>query len=373
MRHEDRETARVAARVWLSFCSRLLRTAWFQRRYELARWRLLRRVALSAVARREWAAVGAAHAARRARAGAQYPLCVLRVRIHLHRGGSCLLQRQNRGGQTRLCDRSCRGRRAADTLGVAFIFRVCELQQHRTIRDLCQLDAIPADDLLQHRNPLCYLTGGSTTTEAWPTSGGRRYSSLPHAHPFTGRLLCMVGHSHPGAAPVQHVRGWCSLRSRSTRAPDADGTCACPVRTGLLGQPQTGDRADRNDWSVRYTTFAPIRHVLELRAFNPALIDRIGTADGNLVLVEISPHRDMDSHPSRRTPTTPFDVHFEGLLPGIAGQRFYSQMIDGWAWTVFGARLSVLARYMAALSPRHPSMRSSTKCAVGSTAPVRVD
>ncbi len=83
------------------------------------------------------------------------------------------------------------------------------------------------------------------------------------------------------------------------------------------------------------TSFAPIRHVPDLRAFNPALIDRIAASDGNLVLVEISPHRDMDSSPTRRSQTTPFDVHFEGLLPGLAGQRFYSQMIDGWVWNVF--------------------------------------
>jgi hypothetical protein len=37
----------------------------------------------------------------------------------------------------------------------------------------------------------------------------------------------------------------------------------------------------------------------------------------------------------RRTPTNPFDVHFEGLLPGVAGQRFYSQMIDGWVWNIW--------------------------------------
>jgi hypothetical protein len=83
------------------------------------------------------------------------------------------------------------------------------------------------------------------------------------------------------------------------------------------------------------TSFAPIRHVPELRAFDPPLIDRIVTCDGNMVLVEISPHRDMDSDPKRRSQTTPFDVHFEGLLPGVAGQRFYSQMIDGWVWNVF--------------------------------------
>jgi hypothetical protein len=84
---------------------------------------------------------------------------------------------------------------------------------------------------------------------------------------------------------------------------------------------------------------APIRHVPDLRAFDPPLIDRIAAADGNMVLVEISPHRDMDSDPRRRSPTTPFDVHFEGLLPGVAGQRFYSQMIDGYVWNVFRGQI----------------------------------
>jgi hypothetical protein len=83
------------------------------------------------------------------------------------------------------------------------------------------------------------------------------------------------------------------------------------------------------------TSFEPVRHVPDLRAFDPPLIDRIAASDGSLVLVEVSPHRDMDSDPVRRTPRTPFDVHFEGLLPGVAGQRFYSQMIDGWVWNIF--------------------------------------
>ena len=82
------------------------------------------------------------------------------------------------------------------------------------------------------------------------------------------------------------------------------------------------------------TVAEPVRHVTDLRAWNPALMDRIARADG-MVLVEISPHRAMDSHPSRRSQTTPFDVHFEGLLPRLAGQRFYSQMIDGWNWTIW--------------------------------------
>jgi hypothetical protein len=82
------------------------------------------------------------------------------------------------------------------------------------------------------------------------------------------------------------------------------------------------------------TTFTPIRHVPDLRAFDPALVDRIASSDG-MVLVEVSPHRDMDSHPTRRTRTTPFDVHFEGLLPDLAGQRFYSQSVDGWVWNIW--------------------------------------
>ena len=66
-----------------------------------------------------------------------------------------------------------------------------------------------------------------------------------------------------------------------------------------------------------------------------AAFDRIAASDGALVLVEISPHRDMDSDPVGRSVTTPFDVHFEGLLPDVAGQRFYAQMWDGWVWNVF--------------------------------------
>jgi len=87
------------------------------------------------------------------------------------------------------------------------------------------------------------------------------------------------------------------------------------------------------------TVFVPVRHVPDLRAFDPPLIDRIASSDGNMILVEVSPHRDMDSHPTRRSQTTPFDVHFEGLLPRLAGQRFYSQMIDGWVWNIFRGRV----------------------------------
>jgi hypothetical protein len=43
----------------------------------------------------------------------------------------------------------------------------------------------------------------------------------------------------------------------------------------------------------------------------------------------------MDRDAEHRSPKTPFDVHFEGLLPSVAGQRFYSQMWDGWVWSIW--------------------------------------
>ena len=82
-------------------------------------------------------------------------------------------------------------------------------------------------------------------------------------------------------------------------------------------------------------SFKPVPHVRSVREFNPALIDRLAALDGNLVLVEISPHRDMDSDPVRRTPKSAWNVHFESLLPDVAGQRFYSQMWDGWTWGIW--------------------------------------
>ncbi len=93
------------------------------------------------------------------------------------------------------------------------------------------------------------------------------------------------------------------------------------------------------------TSFAPVRHVPELRAFDPPLIDRISSLDG-MIAVEVSPHRDMDSDPVRRTPKTPFDVHFEGLLPDLAGQRFYSQMIDGWVWNTWRGQVIGAGTFM---------------------------
>ena len=84
-----------------------------------------------------------------------------------------------------------------------------------------------------------------------------------------------------------------------------------------------------------------VPHVNSVRDFNPTLIDRMATLDGNMVLVEINPHRDMDSDPVRHSVRSPFGVHYEALLPTVAGQRFYAQMWDGWVWN--GLRGQVVA------------------------------
>jgi hypothetical protein len=84
-----------------------------------------------------------------------------------------------------------------------------------------------------------------------------------------------------------------------------------------------------------HADFSPIRHVSGLKDFDPALTERLAGLDGNLVLFEISPHHDMDMDPVRKSPKPPFPSHFESLLPAVAGQRFYSQPWDGWAWNIY--------------------------------------
>ena len=85
------------------------------------------------------------------------------------------------------------------------------------------------------------------------------------------------------------------------------------------------------------SSFWTIPHVSSVRDFNPVLIDRLAAADGNLVLIEGSPHRDLDSDATRRTERTPFDTHFESHLPEATGRRYFGQPWDGWHWTPYRA------------------------------------
>ena len=81
--------------------------------------------------------------------------------------------------------------------------------------------------------------------------------------------------------------------------------------------------------------FSRVPHVASVREFDPALIDRLGSLDGNLILLEGNPHRDLNSDPVQRTERTPFGIHFEAMLPEATGRSFYAQTWDAWHWTPF--------------------------------------
>ena len=81
--------------------------------------------------------------------------------------------------------------------------------------------------------------------------------------------------------------------------------------------------------------FSRVPHVTSVREFDPALIDRLGTLDGHLVLIEGNPHRDLNADPVHRTERTPFGIHFEAMLPAKTGRSFYAQTWDAWHWTPF--------------------------------------
>lgn len=83
------------------------------------------------------------------------------------------------------------------------------------------------------------------------------------------------------------------------------------------------------------TKLEAIPHVREVHEFDAVFIDRLAALDGHLVLLENSPHRDLDQDPIGRTERTPFEVHFEGFLPEATGKLLYGQNWDTWHWTPF--------------------------------------
>jgi hypothetical protein len=76
-----------------------------------------------------------------------------------------------------------------------------------------------------------------------------------------------------------------------------------------------------------------VPHVPTLRDGDPALVDRVAALDGALVLVENTPHRDMDADPSTTSEPTPFAAHVEQVLGTTTGRRLYSGLWDGWQWS----------------------------------------
>jgi hypothetical protein len=76
--------------------------------------------------------------------------------------------------------------------------------------------------------------------------------------------------------------------------------------------------------------FAKVPHVVDVTAFDPALVARIRAAEGAMVLLENNPHWDMIGDPAVRTERSRFDVHYESLLPAATGKRFFGQPQDGY-------------------------------------------
>lgn len=85
----------------------------------------------------------------------------------------------------------------------------------------------------------------------------------------------------------------------------------------------------------------PVPHIRSEAEVEPALVERLRALDGALVLVENAAHRDMDLSPATTSERTPFQVHFESLLPRLTGRRLYAGMWDGYQWTP--ARRQLLA------------------------------
>jgi hypothetical protein len=76
----------------------------------------------------------------------------------------------------------------------------------------------------------------------------------------------------------------------------------------------------------------PVPHVREMSRIEPNLIAQMRGLDGALVLLENTPHRDMDVDPARDIEPAPGPVHFESAVPRLTGLRLYAGMWDGWQW-----------------------------------------
>ena len=82
-----------------------------------------------------------------------------------------------------------------------------------------------------------------------------------------------------------------------------------------------------------------VPHVAGVEQVESALVARLRSGSGGLVLLENTFHRDMDASPASVSAPTPFTVHFESLLPAATGRRFYAGMWDGWQWSPERERL----------------------------------
>jgi len=102
------------------------------------------------------------------------------------------------------------------------------------------------------------------------------------------------------------------------------------------------------------TTHARLDHVRDVREFDAGLVDRLAHLDGHLVLLEASPHVDLNAEPGRQSERTPFGVHFEALLPAATGRRFYGQQWDTWHWTPLRGQVIAAGAFRGTYLSRTP-------------------
>jgi len=74
-------------------------------------------------------------------------------------------------------------------------------------------------------------------------------------------------------------------------------------------------------------------HLRSVEDFVPGVVARLETLDGNLVVVENNPHRDVTAPSTERSERSLYGTHYEALLPSATGKRLYAGYWDGWQWT----------------------------------------
>jgi hypothetical protein len=78
----------------------------------------------------------------------------------------------------------------------------------------------------------------------------------------------------------------------------------------------------------------PVPHERSAAAFAPQLVQRIGQAAEEIVLLENNPHREVSVGPQHSEKSL-YGTHYEALVPGETGKRLYAGYWDGWQFTPF--------------------------------------
>jgi hypothetical protein len=89
-----------------------------------------------------------------------------------------------------------------------------------------------------------------------------------------------------------------------------------------------------------------VPHQPSVDAFLAKLVNQVAASDGNLVLVENNPRRNVVATPaaSGESPVISsepslYGTHFEALLPAATGRRLYAGAWDGWTWVPYRGRM----------------------------------